>query len=220
MDNRDMKSVSTKQLSIANTVKKYPHESITVLHPNLNEHWLWEASARVRKSGACGVDGQSHADYEEGKARRLKDLLRKAQNGSYRAPPVKRLYRPKDGGEMRGIGIPTCEDKILQRVVVMLLKLIYEGEFHDFSFALRLGESPHQALKYLQHQCYEQDMAYVLDVDLRNYFNTIDHTHLREILHQSVGDGVIARLINKWLKPASGRTVKCILPKLAARRVA
>jgi hypothetical protein len=67
-----MKSVSTKQLSIANTVKKYPYESITVLHPNLNEHWLWEASARVRKSGACGVDGQSHADYEEGKAPRLR----------------------------------------------------------------------------------------------------------------------------------------------------
>ena len=105
MDNRDMRSVSTKQLSIANTAKKYPHEAVTVLHPKIDEHWLWEASARVRKSGACGVDGQSYAEYEKGKAQRLKDLLRRAKDGSYRAPPVKRVYIPEDGGEKRGIGI-------------------------------------------------------------------------------------------------------------------
>jgi group II intron reverse transcriptase/maturase len=200
MDNRDMKSVSTKQLSIANTAKKYPHEAITVLHPNLDEHWLWEASARVRKSGATGVDDQSYAGYEEGKAQRLKNLLHKAKDGSYRAAPVKRVYIPKDGGEKRGIGIPTYEDKILQRSVVMLLEPIYEGEFHDFSFGFRPKKSPHQALQYLRDQCYEQDVAYVLDVDLRKYFDTIDHVHLREILHRRVGDGVITRLINKWLK--------------------
>jgi group II intron reverse transcriptase/maturase len=200
MDDRDMRSVSTKQLGIANTAKKYRHEAITVLHPNMDEHWLWEANQRVRKSGAAGVDGQSHADYEEGKARRLKDLLRKAKDGSYRAPPVKRVYIPKDGGEKRGIGIPTYEDKILQRAVVMLLEPIDEGMFHDFSFGFRPGKSPHEALKYLCDQCYEQDVAYVLDVDLRKYFDTINHKHLRGILHQRVGDGVITRLINKWLK--------------------
>ena len=200
MDNRDMKSVSTKQLGIANTAKKYPHEAITVLHPHLDEHWLWEASQRVRKSGAVGVDGQSHADYEKDKAQRLKALLTKAKDGSYRAPPVKRVYIPKDRCEKRGIGIPTHEDKLLQRAVVMLLEPIYEEEFHDFSFGLRPNKSPHQALKYLRDQCYEQDVAYVLDVDLRKYFDTIDHMHLREILHRRVGDGVVTRLINKWLK--------------------
>jgi retron-type reverse transcriptase len=200
MDTRDMKSVSTKQLGIANTAKKYPHEAITVLHPYLDEHWFWEASHRVRKSGATGVDGQSHADYEKDKTQRLKDLLRRAKDGSYRAPPVKRVYIPKYGGEKRGIGIPTYEDKILQRAVVMLLEPIYEGEFHDFSFGFRPNKSPHQTLKYLRDQCYEQDVAYVLDVDLRKYFDTIDHAHLREILHRRVGDGVITRLINKWLK--------------------
>lgn len=105
-----------------------------MLHPNLDEHWLWEASQRVSKSGATGVDGQSHADYEESKAQRLKDLLRKAKDGSYLAPPVKRAYIPKDGGETREIGIPAFEDKILQRAVVMLLEPIYEGEFYDFPF--------------------------------------------------------------------------------------
>ncbi len=200
MDTRDMKSVSTKQLSIANTAKKYPHEPITVLHPNLDLHWLWEASLRVRKNSASGVDNQTYADYEDGRQERLMALLSKAKDGSYRAPPVKRKYIPKDGGELRGIGIPTLEDKILQRAVVMLLEPIYEGEFHNFSFGFRSGKSPHQALQYTYNQCYEQQVAYILDVDLRQYFDTIDHGHLREILRHRVGDGVITRLINKWLK--------------------
>ncbi len=200
MDDRDMKSVSTKQLSIANTARKYSNEPITVLHPNLDVHWLWEASLRVRKNSASGVDNQRYADYEEGKQERLEALLTKAKEGSYRAPPVKRKYIPKDGGEQRGIGIPTLDDKILQRAVVMLLEPIYEEEFYDFSFGFRPGKSPHQALRYIYSQCYEHQVAYVLDVDLRKYFDTIDHGHLREILRRRVGDGVVTRLINKWLK--------------------
>lgn len=200
MDNRDMKSVSSKQLSIANTAKRYPHEPITVLHPYLDLHWLWEASLRVRKNSASGVDNQTYADYADGRQERLAALLTKAKDGSYRAPPVKRKYIPKDGGEKRGIGIPTLEDKILQRAVVMLLEPIYEGEFYDFSFGFRPRKSPHQALQYIYKQCYEQQVAYVLDVDLRKYFDTMDHGLLREILSHRVGDGVITRLINKWLK--------------------
>ncbi len=200
MNNRVMRSVSTKQISIANTAKKYPHEAITVLHPYLDEHWLWEASNRVRKDCASGVDNQSALDYEEGKGERLKALLGKAKNGSYRAPPVKRVYIPKGNGERRGIGIPTYEDKILQRAAVMLLEPIYEEAFHDFSFGFRPGKSPLQALEYLREQCYKQEVAYILDVDIRKYFDTIDHGHLREILNARVRDGVVRRLIDKWLK--------------------
>ncbi|MCH2156144.1 MAG: hypothetical protein MK080_09090 [Opitutales bacterium] len=103
MDHRTIQSVSTKQLSIANTAKRYPHEAINLLHPKMDEHWLWEASQRVSKSGASGIDGQSYTDYQKDKGARLKDLLRRAKDGSYRAPPVKRVYIPKDGGEKRGI---------------------------------------------------------------------------------------------------------------------
>jgi group II intron reverse transcriptase/maturase len=163
-------------------------------------HWLWEASLRVRKTSAAGIDNQSYADYEEGKQDRLRSLLTRAKDGSYRAPPVKRVYIPKDGGQKRSIGIPTLEGKILERAVVMLLEPIYEGEFHDFSFGFRPGKSPHKALRYLRDQCFEQQVSTILDVDLRKYFDTIDHRHLREILHRRVGDGVITRLINKWLK--------------------
>ena len=200
MNNRVMRSVSTKQLSIANTAKKYSQEALTVLHPNLDEHWLWEASNRVRKDSTSGVDNQRASDYEEGKGERLKALLGKAKDGSYRAPPVKRVYIPKGNGEMRGIGIPTYEDKILQRSIVMLLEPIYEEEFHDFSFGFRPGKSPHHALEYLHEQCYQQEVTYILDVDVRKYFDTIDHGHLREILDARVRDGVVRSLIDKWLK--------------------
>ena len=195
-----MKSVSTKQLSIAHTAKKYPQEALTVLHPYMDVHWLGEASLRVRKNSAVGVDNQSYADYEQTKQDRLVALLGKAKDGSYRAPPVKRVYIPKDDGEKRGIGIPTIEDKILQRAVVMLLEPIYEQSFHDFSFGFRPRKSAHQAVQYLREQCFKQEVSYILDVDLRQYFDTIDHGHLREILSQRVGDGVLGRLINKWLK--------------------
>ena len=154
----------------------------------------------MRKDSAPGVDKQSASDYEEGKGERLKTLLSKAKDGSYHAPPVKRVYIPKGNGESRGIGIPTDEDKILQRSIVMLLEPIYEEEFHDFSFGFRPGKSPHHALEYLHEQCYEQEVAYILDVDVRKYFDTIEHGHLREILDARVRDGVVRGLIDKWLK--------------------
>ena len=152
-----MKSVSTKQLSIAHTAMKYSQEALTVLHPYMDVHWLWEASQRVRKNSAVGVDNESYADYERNKQERLTVLLGKAKDGSYRAPPVKRVYIPKDGGEKRGIGIPTTEDKILQRAVAMLLEPIYEQSFHDFSFGFRPGKSAHQAVQYLRGQCFQKE---------------------------------------------------------------
>ena len=99
------------------------------------------------KAARVGVDKQSHIDYKNGKAEGLKALLNKAKDGSYRAPSLKRVYIPKGNGEeRRGVGIPTYEDKILQRAVVMLLEPIYEEEFHEVSFGFRPGKSPHQAL--------------------------------------------------------------------------
>lgn len=202
-----MGGASTKQPGIANTAKKYPHEAITVPHPYMDPHWLWEASLRVRKNSAAGIDEQSYADYEEGKRQRLRALLTKARDGSYRAPPVKRVYIPKDGGQKRDIGIPTLEDKILQRAVVMLLEPVFEGEFHDFSFGFRPGKSPHEALRYPRDQCFEQHVSHIPGVDLRKYFDTIDHRHPRGILHRGVGDGVITRLIKSGSKRAYGRMV-------------
>ena len=142
----------------------------------------------------------SLGDYEKDLMENLKGLLQRMKSGRYQAPPVRRAHIPKNDHETRPIGLPTVEDKIAQHAIVMLLEPIYEGDFHPWSYGFRRGRGPHQALGYLRSQCFEQRVGWILDVDLRRYFDTIDHTHLREILRLRVRDGVVLRLIDKWLK--------------------
>ena len=111
------------------------------------------------------------------------------------------MHIPKgDGKETRPIGIPTTEDKVLQRAITMLLEPIYEQEFKEFSFGFRPGRSAHDGLEYLWKQCMDNQVKWILDVDIRSYFDTLDHAKLREIVSQRVQDGVVRRLIGKWLK--------------------
>lgn len=180
--------------------QKYRHEPLTALHHHLDLCWMHEAYRRVRKNAAPGVDGQTVAEYGENLMENLRELLARARNGSYKAPPVKRAYVPKNEKEQRPIGLPTVEDKILQRAVAMILEPIYEQEFLPFSFGFRPGRSPHQALEYLRTQCFAQGVQWVLEVDLRKFFDMVDHRHMQELLSRRVQDGVIARLIAKWLK--------------------
>jgi group II intron reverse transcriptase/maturase len=130
----------------------------------------------------------------------LRDLQARAKSGRYRAPAVKRGYVPKNEKEDRPIGMPTTEDKILQKSAVMILEPIYEQEFLPFSFGFRPGRSQHQALDYLRQQCFDQKVQWILEVDLAKFFDTVDHRHVREILGRRVQDGVINRLVAKWLK--------------------
>ena len=176
------------------------HEPLTALNHHLDLNWMHEAYRRVRKDAAPGVDGQTVAEYGENLGKKLEDLMARAKSGSYKAPPVKRAYVPKNEKEDRPIGLPTVEDKILQRAVAMILEPIYEQEFHPFSFGFRPGRSPHGALEYLRTQCMERKIQWVLEVDLRKFFDTVGHRQMQEILSRRVQDGVIARLIAKWLK--------------------
>jgi len=125
-------NVSTKQARIAELARQMPDKQLTVSH-HMDIEWMLEAHRRTRKSGASGVDGMTAAQYEEDLASNLESLLNRAKRGeSYRAPPVRRVYIPKgDGKSMRPLGIPTFEDKDLQRAVVMLLEPIYEQDFKD-----------------------------------------------------------------------------------------
>jgi len=149
-----------------------------------------------------GVDGQTAAAYEQDLEENLRSWLTRVKTGTYQAPPVRRVYIPKGGSptESRPIGIPTVEDNILQRAVAMLLEPLYEQDFYECSFGFRPGRSAHQALDGLWRQLMRWRGGWVVEVDIRQFFDTLDHGHLRMLLAQRVRDGVLRRLIGKWLK--------------------
>jgi len=194
-------TVSTRQQRIAELARQSPPMGFTSLNHHLDLGWLREAFRRTRRDGAPGVDGQTALDYEANLDANLSSLLGRAKSGTYRAPPVRRVHIPKgsDPSQTRPIGIPTLEDKVLQRAVVMVLEPIYEQDFHDCSYGFRPGRSAHQALEDLWQQSMGLDGGWVLEVDIQKFFDTLDHAHLRELLKRRVRDGVLLRLIGKWL---------------------
>ena len=163
--------------------------------------FLKEAYGRTRKDGAPGIDGQTAKGYEEHLEENLRSLLERFKSGAYWAPPVRRAYIPKgDGTELRPIGIPTFEDKVLQRAVVMVMEAIYEQDFRDCSWGFRPGRSAHQALEVLRERLMEMHGGWVYEVDIQCFFDSLDKGHLRSFLNQRVRDGVLRRTIDKWLK--------------------
>ena len=199
---RNSTSVYTKQQRIATLAKRSPSMGFTSLAYLMDIDWLREAFYRTRKDGAPGVDGQTWNEYAKNLEANLQSLLDRAKSGSYRAPPVRRVHIPKAGSttEFRPIGIPTLEDKVLQRAVVMLLEPIYEQDFYVGSYGFRPGRSAHQALEDLWQRTMPNGGGWILEVDIRKFFDTLGHPHLREFLQHRVRDGVLKRLIGKWLK--------------------
>jgi len=192
--------VSTKQQRIAELAKQAPQMGFTSLNHHLDLIWLVEAYHRTRKDGAPGVDGQTADDYGLNLLENLTSLLSRAKSGTYRAPPVRRVRIPKGtGGETRPLGIPTLADKVLQRAVVLALEPIYEQDFLDCSYGFRPGRSAHQALAALWQQVMDLGGCWLVEVDIRKFFDTLDHAQLRTLLRQRVRDGVLLRLIDKWL---------------------
>jgi RNA-directed DNA polymerase len=193
--------VSTKQRRIARLARQSPEMAFTSLAYYIDIDWLLEAYTRTRKDGAVGVDGQDGEDYAANLMGNLQSLLDRAKSGTYQAPPVRRVHIPKGGSttETRPLGIPTFEDKVLQRAVVMVLEAIYEQDFKDCSYGFRPGRSAHQALESLWQQTMGIKGGWIVDVDIRKFFDTIDHGHLRDFLKRRVRDGVLLRLIGKWL---------------------
>jgi group II intron reverse transcriptase/maturase len=161
--------------------------------------WMREAYIRTRKDGATGIDGVTAEGYETNLEANLRDLLERIKSGRYKAPPVRRTYIPKADGSQRPLGIPSFEDKVAQRAVAMILEAVYEQDFLSCSYGFRPGRSAHQALRQLSSAITVRKQYWVLDVDIRKYFDSISHSHLREILDQRVTDGVVRRMIDKWL---------------------
>jgi RNA-directed DNA polymerase len=193
-------TVSTKLERIAKLAREMPQAALTTLAHHIDIDWLREAYRRTRKNGATGVDRQTAEEYAGNLEVNLRSLLERVQSGSYVAPPVRRIHIPKgDGSQTRPIGIPTFEDKVLQRAVAMVLEAIYEQSFLDCSYGFRPGRSAHQALRLVQSQTVKMAGRWVLEIDIRKFFDTLDRGQLRDILRKRVRDGVLLRLISKWL---------------------
>lgn len=207
-------TVSTKLERIAAMAKSMPGVPLTTLAHHIDIGWLREAFRRTRKDGAAGIDGQTASQYGEQLEHNLRSLLGRVKNGTYRASPVRRVNIPKgDGTDTRPIGIPTFEDKVLQRAVAMLLEAVYEQEFHDFSYGFRPRRGAHDACEALQQTTVRMAGGWVLEVDIKKFFDTLDHGHLRTILGKRVRDGAILRLIGKWLNAGVAEGVVLSYPE-------
>ena len=193
-------SISTKRDEIAKLASREPQLVLTTLAQRVDREWLREAYRRVRKDGAVGVDGVNAKAYEADLDGNLSSLLERFKSGLYRAPAVRRVHIPKDDGRAtRPIGIPTLEDKVLQRAVLMVLEPIYEHDFLDCSYGFRPGRSAHQALEALWKGLMDLGGGWVIDLDIQSYFDSVDRSRLNRVLDQRVRDGVIRRATGKWL---------------------
>jgi group II intron reverse transcriptase/maturase len=180
--------------------REHPERVFTTLHHLIDVDFLRAAYRQSNKQAAAGVDGVMVAEYAAHLEDNLADLYRRYREGSYVAPPVKRVWIEKEDKSQRPIGIPALEDKILQRAVAMLLGAIYEIDCYDFSYGFREKRSAHDAIKALRDGCFREKVSVIIDADISKFFDTMPHDRIREILRLRINDGKIMRLIGKWLK--------------------
>jgi RNA-directed DNA polymerase len=160
---------------------------------------LKSAYRAVKHDAASGVDGETWSHYGENLRENLEDLSRRLRQGAYRARPVLRVYIPKGDGRQRPIGIPTLEDKIVQRATVEVLNAIYETDFLDFSYGFRPKRNQHNALDALSVGLITRKVGWVLDADIRSFFDSLNHECLIKFIEHRVGDKRVVHLIQKWL---------------------
>ena len=192
-------TVSTKLARIAEQSKRNASRVFTNLAHLIDDDFLLEAYTQLRRDAAAGIDKVTADEYEVGIWARIAGLHRRLVAKEYRAQPARRVWIPKSDGGQRGLAILVLEDKIVQRAIAMLLEAIYEPYFHRFSYGFRKEHSAHQALIYLRQQCLELGVNWIIDADIRKFFDTITWGHLRAILQQRVNDGSILRLIGMWM---------------------
>jgi RNA-directed DNA polymerase len=171
----------------------------TLFHHVYAVNTLRLAYFKLKKNAAAGVDGQTWTDYGEALEDNLKELSQRLKRGAYQAKPVRRVYIPKADGQQRPLGVTSLEDKIVQRATVMVLNAIYETDFLGFSYGSRPGREPHDALNALYVGLETKRMSWVLDADIRGFFNAIKHEWMVKFLEHRIADKRIVRLIQKWL---------------------
>jgi RNA-directed DNA polymerase len=193
-------SVSSDLDRVRQVARKDKDVRFTALLHHVTVDRLEAAYRAIRPGAAPGVDGVTWMDYGQDLEANLRDLHARVHRGAYRARPSRRTYIPKPDGRQRPLGVAALEDKVLQRAVAEVLNAIYECDFVGFSYGFRPGRSPHYALDALAVAISNRRVNWMLDVDIRDYFSSLDHSWLAKFLEHRIADRRVLRLIQKWLK--------------------
>src|SRR5215471_12777018 len=192
--------VSQGLAGVRRAARERKERKFTALLHHLTVVLLRDSFYALKRKAAPGVDGVTWQEYETGLEGRLVDLHSRVHRGAYRAQPSRRVYIPKSDGRQRPLGVAALEDKIVQQAVVTILNQIYEEDFRGFSYGFRPGRSQHPALDALSYALTRKNVNYVLDADIRGFFDSISHEWMLKFVQHRVADRRILRLIQKWLK--------------------
>src|SRR5215468_2477182 len=192
-------NVSTKLQRIAELARMAPQMALRTLAHHIDVEFLRVAYQQTRKDGAVGVDKQTAAEYAANLEGNLQSLLNRFKSCTYHAPPVRRVEIPKGDGTTRRLGIPTFEDKLLQRAVAMVLSAVYEQDFLDCSHGFRPGRSAHGAIRALNGVIMRGHANYIVEADIVSFFDSIDRKMLMEMLRSRIADERLMRLVGKCL---------------------
>jgi RNA-directed DNA polymerase len=193
------KRVSQGLAGVRKAAKENKEMKFTALLHHVTVDLLRESFYALKRKAAPGVDGVTWKEYEPGLEDRLVDLHSRVHRGAFRAAPSRRVYIEKEDGRKRPLGVASLEDKIVQQAVVTILNQIYEEDFLGFSYGFRPGRSQHQALDALSYALLRKKVNYVLDADIRGFFDNLDKSWLIKFVEHRVADPRILRLIQKWL---------------------
>jgi group II intron reverse transcriptase/maturase len=193
------KGVSQGLAGVRKAAKENKEMKFTALLHHLTVDLLRESFYSLKRKAAPGVDGVTWQEYEDGLEDRLIDLHARVHRGAYRAQPSRRVYIPKSDGRERPLGVAALEDKTVQQAVVTILNQIYEEDFLGLSYGFRPGRSQHQALDALSYALLKKKVNYVLDADIRGFYDNLDQSWLIQFVEHRVADPRILRLIQKWL---------------------
>ena len=210
------KSISSTLAALTRKAEKEPRHRFRSVYRLIDLQALHEAFSNLKRSGAPGVDGVTVAEYEKNLSENLSSLHRRLVEKRYRALPVKRRYIPKSGGKLRPLGIPSLEDKIVQYAAARILEAIYEADFSDRSVAYRKGKPGARECSYqLSRELYGGTYRWVVEADIRSFFDEVDHAWMLQMLEQRIDDKAMLGLVAKWLRAGvleeSGETIQATL---------
>lgn len=201
----------TKLVQISRRARQDSKLQFTSLAHLLNAEFLRECYMSLGKEKACGIDGKSWHQYGENMDENLEDLVKRLKAKRYKPLPAKRVYIPKNDKETRPLGLPATEDKIVQKGIARILGSIYEADFMDFSYGFRPGRSCHQALKSVNDTIMFNPISYVIEADIKGFFDNVSHDWMMKFLEVRISDSSLLLLIRRFLKAGymeSGRLVR------------